>query len=445
MISSLKLTNLGPVTPALDMQFAPRLNMITGDNGLGKSLILDTAWFALTRTWPHDDVPKGEGKPVLNGEPALPNHNVSPEDAKIEATVFGASPGAKNFESSYVPKLQNWKNPRGAPVKPGLVVYAQVDGTFSIWDPARDYGAEFLVDLVDLPDALRLTTKSLWEGRGVCPGLIVDWENWRSNSSEAWGLFCSVLKELSPVTEASKQDTLGFLTPLPATRIRLRDRHPTPMVRTTSGEVPITQLSAGAKRILSLAYVLVWTWLRHLEDAKIVGQPQAKSLVLLWDEIECHLHPTWQRLILPALMKTLSSKLLTADGSQFQIIATTHAPLVMASIETKVNDQDDRLFDLDLEAETGKVIMTVRQWTKFGDANGWLQSPVFDVEAGGYSVEAYQAIQAADDFMAGEMDKLPEGLQRMEDIHQALVDSLGSSDPWWPFWMSFYRETTGKS
>ncbi|WP_395746377.1 AAA family ATPase [Prosthecobacter sp.] len=442
MISSLKLTNLGPVTPALDMQFTPRLNMITGDNGLGKSLILDTAWYALTRTWPHDDAPKAEGKPVLHGEPALPNHDASPNEAKIEAMVFGASPGSKSFEASYEAKLQNWKNSRGAPVKPGLVVYAQVDGAFSIWDPARDYGTEN--NDGDVPDALRLTTQNLWTGRGVCPGLIVDWENWRSNNNGAWKLFCSVLREFAPLKAPGSQDALGFLAPLPARRIRVRDASPTPMVRTIIGEVPITQLSAGAKRILSLAYALVWTWLRHREDAKIVGQPPAKNLVLLWDEVECHLHPTWQRLILPALMRVLSSELLTASGSDFQIIATTHAPLVMASIETTVNEQYDRLFDLDLEAETGKVVMTVRPWAKFGDANGWLQSPIFDEMSGGYSVEASRAMQAADDFMAGKIDSLPAGLGTAEDIHQALLKSLGGSDPWWPFWMSFYREKTGQ-
>lgn len=441
MISSLKLTNLGPISPKLEIEFAPRLNMITGDNGLGKSLILDAAWFALTRTWPHDGVPKAEGKPVLSGEPALPNRNTSPEEARIEAMVFGVSPGAKNFEANYQPRLQNWKHSRGAPVKPGLVIYAQVDGAFSIWDPARDYGSEESNNDT-VPDALRLSTKDLWNGRGVCPGLIVDWENWRSNHPKAWERFCSVLSELSPQEKTGEKDALGFLTPLPATRIRMRDALPTPMVRTINGEVPITQLSAGAKRILSLSYALVWTWMRHEEDAKIVNQPQAKSLVLLWDEVECHLHPNWQRLMLPSLMEVLASEVLTTEGREFQIIATTHAPLVMASIESLVDSEKDRLFDLDLSQETGRVELSVRPWIKYGDAVGYLQSPLFDSPSAGYSREAICAMQAADDFMAGDLEKLPTELRTVQSIHEALLNSLGGSDPWWPFWMSFYREKT---
>lgn len=438
MISSLKLTHLGPVSPVLDMEFAPRLNMITGDNGLGKSLILDATWFALTRTWPHDEVPKAEGKPAMQGEPALPNHDTSPNSAKIEATVFGSSPGTKNFEASYEPKLQNWKHTRGAPVKPGLVIYAQVDGSFSIWDPARDYGAE-TGDEAPAPDALRLTTRELWSGRGVCPGLVADWENWRSNNNGAWKLFCSVLRGLSPLRENVSKDALGFLTPLPATRVRVRDRLPTPMVETACGRVPITQLSAGAKRILSLTYAVVWTWLRHIEDAEIVGQAHAKSIVLLWDEVESHLHPSWQRLILPALMKVLSSEILTTDGSGLQIIATTHAPLVMASIENLVSEEKDQLFDLDLSLQTGVVSLSARPWVKFGDANGWLQSPLFDVKSAGYSEEASDAMQAADNLMAGRADL---DLRKVEQVHQALLSTLSGSDPRWPFWMGFYNEKT---
>ena len=33
------------------MEPSRRLNLITGDNGLGKSFLLDIAWWTLTRTW----------------------------------------------------------------------------------------------------------------------------------------------------------------------------------------------------------------------------------------------------------------------------------------------------------------------------------------------------------------------------------------------------------
>jgi DNA repair ATPase RecN len=50
MLESLHLKNVGPA-PELRWELAKRLNLITGDNGLGKSFLLDVAWWALTRTW----------------------------------------------------------------------------------------------------------------------------------------------------------------------------------------------------------------------------------------------------------------------------------------------------------------------------------------------------------------------------------------------------------
>ena len=41
MLKSLRLTDVGPA-PSFDIDFTDRLNIFTGDNGLGKSFILDT-------------------------------------------------------------------------------------------------------------------------------------------------------------------------------------------------------------------------------------------------------------------------------------------------------------------------------------------------------------------------------------------------------------------
>lgn len=59
MLTHLHLHDVGPV-PEMRMALQPRLNIVTGDNGLGKSFLLDLAWWALTQTWPwppHGAVP----------------------------------------------------------------------------------------------------------------------------------------------------------------------------------------------------------------------------------------------------------------------------------------------------------------------------------------------------------------------------------------------------
>lgn len=49
----LQLSNVGPA-PEMALEFGDRLNLITGDNGLGKSFLLDIAWWSLTRRWPSE-------------------------------------------------------------------------------------------------------------------------------------------------------------------------------------------------------------------------------------------------------------------------------------------------------------------------------------------------------------------------------------------------------
>ncbi len=45
MIRKLALKDVGPARE-LKFSFAPRLNVLTGDNGLGKAFVLDVLWFA---------------------------------------------------------------------------------------------------------------------------------------------------------------------------------------------------------------------------------------------------------------------------------------------------------------------------------------------------------------------------------------------------------------
>ena len=51
MISKLALRNVGPL-PDREYRFGRRINALTGDNGLGKTFLLDLIWFAFSNEWP---------------------------------------------------------------------------------------------------------------------------------------------------------------------------------------------------------------------------------------------------------------------------------------------------------------------------------------------------------------------------------------------------------
>src|SRR5262249_36181030 len=59
-------------------------------------------------------------------------------------------------------------------------------------------------------------------------------------------------------------------------------------------------------------------------------------------------HPQWQRRIVPSLLQVMD--ILTGQhGSRVQLVAVTHYPLVLASVEPLFDAGKDAWFDLDLD------------------------------------------------------------------------------------------------
>ena len=129
MLEYLHLKNVGPARE-LTMELAPRFNVITGDNGLGKSFLLDIAWWALTRRWPSEVNPR-----LTSGMKALPYERGA---ATIEFRFTGKKK-RDSYTSTFDRMAQAWTGRAGRPAHPGLVLYAQADGGFAVWDPARNY------------------------------------------------------------------------------------------------------------------------------------------------------------------------------------------------------------------------------------------------------------------------------------------------------------------
>jgi hypothetical protein len=432
MLEKLFIQNLGP-SPVMELNLAQRLNLITGDNGLGKTFLLDLAWWALTRTWADDKV-------------IHPGFGI--QDSSIQYSVIGKTGPVQTSKFTYSKENESWSAPaQGRPPITGLVIYARLDGGFSVKDPERNYWRdkdESTNKPLPRPEAFQFNKKQVWEGlkdesdKVLCRGLVEDWETWRLKGNGAFEMLRQVLQSLSP---GGKEHPL---TPGTSTRVPGYGAQDIPTLVMPYGEVPIHQASAGVRRIISLAYLIVWAWTEHKIEAQNRGNEASKKIVLLWDELEAHLHPQWQRTILPAVIEVLQRLLKEADGTDLQLIATTHAPLILASMEPHWEEDQDRLFNLELSADGKQVEVEEVPWAKFGDASGWLTSPAFDMKSG-YSREAEEAMQAADDLMVGITDDLPEGMNDVASIHAALQRTLDGGDPFWPMWLPFYRQQTKAS
>lgn len=409
MLNHLKLKNVGPA-PSMELSFGQRLNLITGDNGLGKSFLLDIAWWAMTRKWPSEINSR-----LTSGKRALPS---SEKQATIGFAFAGKS-RVEDYVSNYLPREEAWTGRPGRPANPGLVFYAMADGSFAVWDPARNYWrTQEGVDVQDRIPAYVFSPAEVWDGllgkdgKPLCLGLVMDWAGWQKENSSAFESLQAVLKAMSPSDK--ERLTAGDLT-----RVSLDDARDIPTIRMPYGQdVAVLHASAGMRRILALAYLLVWTWEEHCKAAKLLREEPTNQVVFLIDEVESHLHPQWQRQIIPALLAVARTLIKKAE---VQVITATHSPLVMASVEPLFDSEKDVWFDLDLERK--KVVLRQREFEKHGSAANWLISEAFDLQSG-RAVEYEDLVKKA----AALLEQQDPSVDRIRAMNTKLVDALSPTD-----------------
>jgi AAA domain, putative AbiEii toxin, Type IV TA system len=421
MLERLHLKNVGPA-PELEMEFAPRVNLITGDNGLGKSFLLDVAWWVLTRRWLSEVNPK-----MTNADMLRPNLGVKEIPSitsrfSASATIKGTNTWVERTDQFNFQK-QMWSAVTRETAKrttDTFVLQFRVSGDIGVFDPAKGH---FAFRSKDVWDGL-FREEQRWGSTSplqipMSNGLIRDWEKWQLENTEVFQQFKAALKRLSP-------DEDEKLVPGKLARVSLDDARDIPTLIMPYGqEVPVIHASAGIRRVLTFAYILVWTWQEHLLASKLKRQEPAREIVLLIDELEQHLHPRWQRVILPALLETV--KELMKSDVRVQIIATTHSPMVLASLEPLYEDTQDAWFDLNLV--NGTVTLERMPWRKRGDASAWLTSEAFDLPSSG-SLDREGAMDRAAKVMAS--PKLTK--KSFLEHDQALRGVLGETDPFWIRW-----------
>lgn len=400
----LQLRNVGP-SKQLDFTPAERLSIITGDNGLGKTFVLECAWWSLTGQWAE--------------RPALPNLK---EDTSTPSITFAIS-GRRGDEASqkrtiaYDWGAQRWPDSKGRPTIPGLIVYARVDGSFAVWDPIRhgeDYAAGASLLLFTRDQVLNGLDEKI-------EGLIRDWVRWQNARDQSiFEMFCAVLEKLSPPD----------MTPLkPGESVRLPgDVREIPTLIHDYAVVPFINESAGVKRIVTTAYLLVWAWNEHRVYSSLAKRAPQNNIVIMIDEIEAHLHPKWQRVVLPALLDV--TNVLSKEVSP-QMIVATHSPLILASMESIFSDDSDKLFHLFLESNRS-VCFEETKFIKYGTVDAWLTSDVFELKQA-RSREGESALETAKQILAQSVSDR----DRILAVHRDLAEALPPEDKFWPRWLHF--------
>ncbi|WP_437767795.1 hypothetical protein WMF27_17135 [Sorangium sp. So ce281] len=167
------------------------------------------------------------------------------------------------ISSSFDFEQQNWHTvyPRGASRRSGLIFYARVDGSFSVWDPLRP-AAHLQFPLGARSSGpvpgFHFAPSQIWngltaddhDGSVLCNGLIRDWTTWQLRRDSTFDLLTRVLEVLSPRPGETLRP--GAIT----TRVSLHDVRDIPTLDMPYGNVPVVLASAGMKRILSFAYAV---------------------------------------------------------------------------------------------------------------------------------------------------------------------------------------------
>ncbi len=420
ILSYLQVNAIGPVK---QLQFEPgrRLNIITGDNAFGKTLLLECAWWALSGIW---------SKYLF-----YPRDDAGTDDAVIRFQLMSKSGNTGEIESiSYDWDKQQWPRTGQAPYANALVVYAGINGSFAVWDPVKakippPVGASkpsspLLFDREKVNEGIKENIPGKTT-RHLCNGLVTDLVSWQRDPDSPFGVLTNVLKQLS--TGSQEPLTPGPPVRVPGTTLEF------PSLQYPYGTVPFIHSASSVQRIVSLAYILVWLWKEHKIACKETRKNTYKNMVVLIDEVESHLHPQWQRTIIPSLLEV--GKYLE-DELNIQFLITTHSPLALASLEPVFEEENDKLFHL-VNIGDKAAVLKKQSFLHHGRVDNWFTSETFGLSQA-RSLEAEKAIQDAKAIQQKEKPTTKE----IEVVHKRLLRFLGDCDTFWSRW-TFFAEQHG--
>lgn len=317
-ITDLTIEGIPPFMDEIEFGFDPEVNVFIGTNGVGKSTILKL----LADPFPPD---------------CIPGYNAELVDVRVRSWPYSpnGTPDADAVPQIYLPPV------RGVMPLPeeGVRIYQPFPSSWNEWgylldeypythfDSRRVYQAFqklFREDLSSVP-----TTS-----RGVTVAHI---------AHQCVQSICRELVRGTPQNITTQAQLEASDEQLPPDLLSQPLQHYAMGVNTVESEtVPlyIGELSTGTQGLF------LWILFLALKLGTHYGFEAgwaANAGVLFIDEIENHLHPTWQRRVIPALRKHFPG---------LQIFATTHSPFVVAGLK---RGQVHRLYREDGIIKTPKL------------------------------------------------------------------------------------------
>jgi predicted ATPase len=293
-------------------------HVILGTNGTGKSTLIRSIALALVgepeiyalaykqswKSWLRQGTKKGKIEvPLLiaSSPPPLVTFNTEKgvvvlEKVELSWSLFSAAYGSLRRLSGGNPDYKNiWES------NPRLAAHLSIFGE----DVALDQSIKWLINL-----HIKGHFRNVEEVFG-------------KNKSDNRAKFIQLIKSIKQFINTSALLPNGIvLSSINHEEIQFKDKN--------NLEVPITELSDGYRSILSLVLELVrQVCIYDYNDITKIFSPDKTKIitkgVVLIDEIDAHLHPTWQAKI---------GKWFTEYFPHIQFIVTTHSPIICRSADT---------------------------------------------------------------------------------------------------------------
>jgi predicted ATP-binding protein involved in virulence len=322
----------------ISLDFDPQLTVIVADNGGGKTALLDAVAFgfglfatSLSTTqgglFGHTDVQRLKVRETVTNEmesqypltiEIIGVLDGQTESWKRELRTAKGNPTNKDAKilSNFAKKLQTavTVQQKDSPQSLPLIVHY---GTGRLWKEkslinrkkAESSRLSGYLDCLDPISSYKWFVEWL---RSTTQGDIQH----RQKNSEVPSEYAHLLEAIrQPIDECLKPVGWEYI------EYDLASRETT-VTNREKGILPVSLLSDGIRNMIGLVADIAYRIIRlnpHL------GQNAAKetSGIVLIDEVDMHLHPKWQQLILPNL---------TNAFPKLQFIVTTHSPLVLSTV-----------------------------------------------------------------------------------------------------------------
>lgn len=305
--------------PEEEVDFQGKSVLFFGKNGTGKSSLLHATVTCLTEflSYLHREkrtklrIKESDilvGKSEASVEIVLTHGNMI---APIRLVRYGLSRAAEQFQNPdarYLTDLIRRQFQQGNENVPVLVFYPV---NRAVFDTSIQINNEYKVNQWSAYE------EALTGGTNF--DLFFEWYRYREDVENEAKVRKKQFEHEDRELKAVRQAIYGFLPGFSNLQVK---RHPLKLVVQKGAlTLNITQLSVGEKCLLAMAGDLA----RRLSIANpTLENPLLGTGICLIDEIELHLHPEWQREIIPRLTQTFPN---------IQFILSTHSPQVLGQVQ----------------------------------------------------------------------------------------------------------------